>query len=242
MRAPSKMAAFGSRTSNVACELDDGELEARRDAEILPRHPRHAEVAGGGDNRTDAKARGGVVLGLLRRGDETVGRAHADRDVGLEVADQRADAEPDAELPTGKKFELTYSILLRAPARRSNIMELVFDYDGASRRQTLFLSTARAMAQFAEQQFIDNVSNAFDPSSVFPLPIDRSTQVKVVVDLEPTPQRLTVTVDNTTVVDRQALRHDSAPTAPRLDGAVAYAQEGAAYTIDFDDVRVDVTP
>jgi hypothetical protein len=66
--------------------------------------------------------------------------------------------------------------------------------------------------------------------------------VKGPFDLEPTPQRLTVTIDDTTVVDRQALRHDYAPTAPRLDGAVPYAQEGAAYAIDVDDVRVDVTP
>ena len=98
-RAPSKIAAFGRRTWKLVCELTTtGALEARREPQLLHRHPRDAEVARRSDDRPDAEARRRVVLGLLGRGDEAVGGAHAERHVRLEPADERADAEADAQL------------------------------------------------------------------------------------------------------------------------------------------------
>jgi hypothetical protein len=181
---------------------------------------------------------GGATLGMIKPGAPNAGsalRANVSNAAGARAAVIK-------KLPIGKRFELTYSLLLHAPARQSDLMALTFELDGAARRQSLFMVTKGTEVQLAEQLLIDGVSSAFDVLTEFSLPIDRWTKVKVVIELEPTPQRVTLTVDDKNVVERQPLHHAYSPSDPVLEGAVSYAQEGAAYALDFDDVRVDVTP
>jgi hypothetical protein len=147
-------------------------------------------------------------------------------------------AEQRTVSATKVRFEV--SMYLQEPLDRGlNLPGLSFRY-GTRSLSLYFLADTNV--KVAEQEFDGAGETFFDGKATAPFVIGRWATLALDVDLGVTPQRMKASYDGKVMFDG-ALMRPCPPAPPEIVVGTAFARTGPTMTsIDFDDVRVDVTP
>ncbi|MBX3223325.1 MAG: hypothetical protein KF795_22625 [Labilithrix sp.] len=145
-------------------------------------------------------------------------------------------------LGTAKKVRLEYAVYLEElPMRDINIGSI--DYHFAGRSNGVYFVFGGGQAKATEQEINDQGTMTHNGSlGAVALVTGRWVVLTIEVDHTVTPQLATLTYDGVVVADRKPLARSYPPSAPKIVAGSDYASPGAAFRIDFDDLRVDLTP
>ncbi len=181
---------------------------------------------------------------LIAGGTLAVGTEHArsgTRSLRVTTSDKsNSGAMIEKTLGSAKRYRLSYFHYIDKIIRHSNVTALSFRYETADRIVYLLFNDQNVKVMEEEQP----KSGSFfyeEKGQARAMIVGRWVPVVFEVNLDVTPQHLMATYDGKLLYDG-ALAKTFGPTAPDVTAGVTYSEAGEPYTIEIDDLRVDLLP